>query len=81
MSFLAIALGPVGIVADPDKPVPAVAGVDKAVGTSPQNSLALFDLALAAGLLVVNVAVLFVRQRPVLAFAVACVIPEGQEPL
>lgn len=81
MSFFAIAFGPMRVVADPDQPVTAVAGVDQAVGTSSQNSLALFDLALATGLLVVNVAVLLVRQRPVFAFAVARVVPEGQEPL
>jgi len=70
VAFFAAAFGPVRVVADPDQPVPTVAGIDKAVGASPQNGLALFDLAFAAGLLVIHVAILFVRQRAVLALAV-----------
>ena len=81
MAFFSVAFGPVRVVADPDQPVPAIASIDKAVGACSENGLTLFDLALATGLLVVNVAVLLVRQRPVFAFAVARVVPEGQEPL
>ena len=81
MAFFAAAFGPMWIVADPDQPITAVASVNKAVRACSENCLTFFDLPFATGLLVVNVAIFFVRQSAELAFAVGTVVAKREETL
>lgn len=73
MSVPAVAaFGPVGVVADPDEAVSAVARVHEAVGAGPENGLVVG--ARAAVQLVVVVAELFVGQRPLFGLAVGRIV-------
>lgn len=67
VSFAAIAIGPVGIVANANQALPPVAGVNEAVGAKPQNGAVVVG---ATVQLVIMVAIFLMRQGPIPSLAI-----------
>ena len=77
MTFTAIAVHSMGIVAYTQEALAAIAGVDKAIGACAQNGLVF--IVGAAIELVVMVAVFLVRQGAILSLTVRLIVVQGRD--